>query len=160
MNASDIVKAKQNKVLYTAYYAPRISSSTINTTQSVYSTNGVNSSFISCTNTTYNVPCTPAVTSYETLNQLIDGSYQCAGVQHSQLQFTGTPNTAIYGYSTIYSSFSTAYQSYILVPSSIRITSTVGTVPTGPLITPFITCNQGCAECGVRNTCQNCVTKL
>jgi len=160
MNASDIVKAKQNKVLYKAYYTPLISSSTIYTTRNVYSTNGTNSSFISCINTTYNVPCTPTVTSYETLNQLIDGSYECAGVKRSQLQFTGIQNTTIYGYSTIYSSFSTAYQSYIVVPSSIRITSTVGTIPTGPLITPFITFNQGCNQCNAGNTCQNCVTAL
>jgi hypothetical protein len=160
MNASDIVKAKQNKVLYTAYYTPLISSSTIYTTRSVYSTNSVHSSFISCLNITYNVPYTPAVTSYETLNQLKNGAYDCGVTSRSQLQFTGTANTTIYGFSTLYSSFNTAYSTQNIAPSSMLITSTLATVPVGPLITPFITFNQGCNQCNVGNTCQNCVTML
>ena len=160
MNASDIVKAKQNKAMYSAYYKPLISSSTMNTTSSIYSTSNSITSYLSCTNTTYIIPCTPAVTSYETLNQLKDGSYQCAGVQQSQLQFTGIPNTTIYGYSTLYSTFSTNNRSSFTAPSSIRITTTTATIPIGPVITPFITFNQGCAQCIAGNSCHNCVTGL
>jgi hypothetical protein len=160
MNASDIVKAKQNKIMYSAYYKPLISSSTIYTTSSIYSTSNSITSYLSCTNTTYNVRCTPAVTSYETLNQIKDGSYQCAGVQQSQLQFTGIPNTAIYGYSTIYSTFSTNNYSTFIAPSTTLITTTTATIPTGPLISPFIRFNQGCAQCNTGNSCHNCVTGL
>lgn len=164
MNASDIIKAKQNKVLYNAYYTPMISSSTIYSTLSVYSTtlNGSFSSVVSytsCTTTAYTtrMGCTPNVTSYETLNQIKGGAYDCGALTVSQMQIGGIPNTAIYAYSTI---ISTMTAQSLQVPSSFMVTSTTVTAPPTPLITPFVIYRQGCADCNSRNFCQNCATGL
>ena len=164
MNASDIIKAKQNKVLYNAYYTPMISSSTIYSTLSVYSTTLNGSlqpviSYTSCTTTAYTtrMGCTPNVTSYETLNQIKGGAYDCGALTVSQMQIGGIPNTAIYAYSTNLSSMTA--QS-LQAPSSFMVTSTTVTAPPGPLITPFVIYRQGCADCNSRNFCQNCATGL
>ena len=164
MNASDIIKAKQNKVLYNAYYTPMISSSTIYSTLSVYSTTLNGSlqpviSYTSCTTTAYNtrMGCTPNVTSYETLNQIKGGAYDCGALTVSQMQIGGIPNTAIYAYSTIISTMTTQG---LNVPSSFMVTSTTVTAPPTPLITPFVIYRQGCAVCDSRNFCQNCATGL
>ena len=164
MNASDIIKAKQNKVLYNAYYTPMISSSTIYSTLSVYSTTLNGSlqpviSYTSCTTTAYTtrMGCTPNVTSYETLNQIKGGAYDCGALTVSQMQIGGIPNTAIYAYSTI---ISTMTAQGLNVPSSFMVTSTTVTAPPTPLITPFVIYRQGCAVCDSRNFCQNCATGL
>lgn len=164
MNASDIIKAKQNKVLYNAYYTPTISSSTIYSTLSVYSTTLNGSlqpviSYTSCTTTAYTtrMGCTPNVTSYETLNQIKGGAYDCGALTVSQMQIGGIPNTAIYAYSTNLSSMTA---DSLRVPSSFMVTSTTVTAPPGPLITPFVIYRQGCADCNSRNFCQNCATGL
>ena len=164
MNASDIVKAKQKKVLYNAYYTPMISSSTIYSTLSVYSTtlNGSFSSvasYTSCTTTAYTTKmgCAPNVTSYETLNQIKGGAYECGALTVSQMQIGGIPNTAIYAYSTI---ISTMTAQGLNIPSSFMVTSTTVTAPPAPLITPFVIYRQGCAVCDSRNFCQNCATGL
>jgi hypothetical protein len=164
MNASDIVKAKQNKVLYNAYYTPMISSSTIYSTLSVYSTTLNGSlqpviSYTSCTTTAYTtrMGCTPNVTSYETLNQIKGGAYECGALTVSQMQIGGIPNTAIYAYSTVISTMTTQG---LNVPSSFVVTSTTVTAPPTPLITPFVIYRQGCADCNNRNSCVNCATGL
>lgn len=164
MNASDIIKAKQNKVLYNAYYTPMISSSTIYSTLSVYSTTLNGSlqpviSYTSCTTTAYTtrMGCAPNVTSYETLNQIKGGAYECGALTVSQMQIGGIPNTAIYAYSTI---ISTMTAQGLNVPSSFMVTNTTVTAPPAPLITPFVIYRQGCAVCDSRNFCQNCATGL
>jgi hypothetical protein len=166
MNASDIVKAKQNKVLYNAYYTPMISSSTIYSTLSVYSTTLNGSlqpviSYTSCTTTAYTtrMGCTPNVTSYETLNQIKGGAYECGALTVSQMQIGGIPNTAIYAYSTLISTM-TIQNLQLPVPSSFIVTSTTITAPPTPLITPFVIYRQGCADCNNRNSCVNCATGL
>lgn len=101
--------------------------------------------------------CTPNVTSYETLNQIKGGAYDCGALTVSQMQIGGIPNTAIYAYSTNLSSMTA---DSLRVPSSFMVTSTTVTAPPGPLITPFVIYRQGCADCNSRNFCQNCATGL
>ena len=158
MNASDIVKAKQNKVLYSAYYRPTFLTSTNTSTitrivtpySSILSTA---SSVRTCSSITYNNLLRPTYTSYETLNQIRDGAGECGGVPTTSLQFTGVP-TQIYAFNTIYSSFN---NNQLYLPSSFGVTSTVASEPTGPLITPFISFHQGCNTCTPTTVCANCL---
>lgn len=82
MNASDIVKAKQNRTLFQAYYHPAITPSTTTTTIVV-------STFISsisdlppmrsnvCSTVIYNNLCMPTFTSYQLANDVNQGKYLC-----------------------------------------------------------------------------------
>jgi hypothetical protein len=103
--------------------------------------------------------CTPNVTSYETLNQIKGGAYECGALTVSQMQIGAQPNTAIYAYSTIISTM-TIQNLQLPVPSSFIVTSTTITAPPTPLITPFVIYRQGCADCNNRNSCVNCATGL
>ena len=159
MNASDIVKAKQNKALYAAYYKPRVYSSTI------YSTFQTVSSFLipviggyssvisntSCINTVYNYVNNPTFVSYETLNQIKNGGYDCGASSASQS--SGTPDTSIYGYSPVYSTVRG-----IISPMTPFITSSVITAPISPYIAS-VQFSQGCNQC-ITNTCTNCLVRL
>jgi hypothetical protein len=81
MNASDIVKAKQNRTLFQAYYHPAITPSTTTTTIVV-------STFISsvsmttmqsnvCSTVIYNNLCMPSFISYQLANDVNQGKYLC-----------------------------------------------------------------------------------
>jgi hypothetical protein len=81
MNASDIVKAKQNRTLFQAYYHPMITPSTTTTTIVV-------STFISldvdlimqsnvCSTVIYNNLCMPSFISYQLANDVNQGKYLC-----------------------------------------------------------------------------------
>jgi hypothetical protein len=81
MNASDIVKAKQNRTLFQAYYHPMITPSTTTTTIVV-------STFISldvdlimqsnvCSTVIYNNLCMPTFISYQLANDVNQGKYLC-----------------------------------------------------------------------------------
>jgi len=164
MNASDIITAKQNKVLYSAYYKPTVYSSTLTTTVQAYSSiaSGISSgqligstSYVSTTNTVYNNVCNPTFISYESLNQIKDGGYECGAAPVSNLQFVGIPNTSIYAFSTFYS---TPNVSGSPQPYSIVVTSTVTTAPTGPTICPFVSFHEGSAT--ARNLPTNCLVRL
>lgn len=81
MNASDIVKAKQNRTLFQAYYHPTITPFTTTTTIVV-------STFISsiasltmqsnvCSTVIYNNLCMPSFISYQLANDVNQGKYLC-----------------------------------------------------------------------------------
>jgi len=102
MNASDIIKAKQNKTLYKAYYTPAVYQSTIFSTLTAFSTlSNLSTSYVSCINTSYNYVCNPIFTSYETRNNVKDGSDKCGGTSLSNMQFVKSDAT-VYAYNTVY----------------------------------------------------------
>lgn len=135
MNASDIIKATQNRTLYQAYYRPTIfpgieaSSSTINffPISTVSSSDGFISSFISSVTLNYLYTCQKPTISYELLNSINQGKYLCkfpycstlvqwndgqtfvsgnCNCNISFLTWKNTTNAPIYQYnSTSYSSF-------------------------------------------------------
>lgn len=159
MNASDIIKAKQNKTLYKAYYTPVVYQSTVFSTVSAYSTFGsqpVNTSYISCINTSYNYLCNPVFMSYETRNNVKDGSIACAGTSLSNLQFVKS-NATVYAYNTVYSTFGNPA---ITVPSSFVTTSINGTSAPDPCIVPLVQFYQGCSVCNGNQTCISCLSRL
>lgn len=136
MNASDIVKNRQNKVLYNAYYQPTVFQSTVVTTLIPISsyTSGSNS-YGSTVNTIYTYVCQPTRLSYELLNEVKNGKDVCTGTCASQVTWTNLTSTTKYMYSTIYSTLST--------PSTIIVTSTIVQGSTGPVICPLINFYQG-----------------
>lgn len=81
MNASDITKSRQNRVLFQAYYRPIVfpsnTTSTINYSPiSTVSTGGAFvSSFTSTINIQYGYTCTTPAPSYEILNDINNGKY-------------------------------------------------------------------------------------
>ena len=170
MNASDIVKAKQSRVLYQAYYRPTIfpshTTSTINYCPiSTLSTNGtIVSSFNTCTNTQYQYICEKPIISYELANSINEGKYICgspycstisvwntgqiypAGVCDCKISFLTWKNrtpTTIHNYSTV--NFST-------------VTDSTTSILTGPMpvICPLAEFYQGTNfdnKCGNQGCC-------
>ncbi len=110
MNASDIVKAKQNKTLYKAYYRPTVFQSSIFSTLNVVSSSsgpqGTYSSFTSsyttCLTQVNNYLCNPTFISYQFAKDVNDGSYECGLKSISKLQWKPTEEIR-YLYSTQYS---------------------------------------------------------
>ena len=176
MNASDIIKAKQNRVLYQAYYRPTIFSTLINSSITSYpistisTGSGIISSIGFCSTVNYLSRCTPTSISYELSNSVNDGKYICgfpycstisewnsgetfvSGVcdcKISKLNWVNTNLTNINFYST------STYSS--IVSSS----ATILTGP-GPMICPLINFYQGtnfdnnCDTCNVSNGNNNC----
>lgn len=173
MNASDIVKAKQSQTLFKAYNNPTVfqssTYSTLNTVSSIlnYVSSGIvfgSTSYTSCINTVYNYVCNPTFVSYEMANAIKNGAYVCDGKVPSQLQWKNTNSTLQYTYSTIYSTFSTTST---ILPSTIRVTSTLVSTGPEPVICPLINFYQGtnfASRCDVCNNfyggsnacCHNC----
>ena len=91
MNASDIIKAKQSRTLYQAYYRPTIfQGSTSNGTNvfitstinfcpisTVSSSSGFISSFVSSVTLNYSYKCEKPNVSYELMNSINEGKYIC-----------------------------------------------------------------------------------
>ena len=157
MNASDIVKAKQNKVLYKSLYNPTVFQSTvfstINTVSSlIYPT--FQNSYTSTVNTAYNYVCNPTFISYELANNVNNGQYACGAKSVSYMQWKNLNNTTVYAYSTMYS---TIISPSIPIPSSFSVTST--TILTGPtpVVQPFIEFYQGT---NFASKCNQCNTTL
>ncbi len=159
MNASDIIKAKQNQTLYKAYYNPTVFQSsifsTINTVSSIinYVSDSIiftSSSYTSCINTVYTYQCNPTFVSYEMANNINNGKYICGGKVPSELQWKNTNSTVIYAYSTILSSFSTPST---IIPSTIRVSSTIISTGPSPIICPLIDFYQGT---NFSNSCDVC----
>ena len=149
MNASDIVKQKQNKVLYKAYYNPTVFESTvfstINTVSSIvnYVSSGVpllSTSYTSCINTVYNYMCEPTFQSYESRYAVGSGANACTGKNASELKWKKTSQIPIYAYSTVYSSLVTPST---LAPSTIRVSSTLVQGGPMPLICAITQVQQG-----------------
>lgn len=156
MNASDIVKAKQNRTLYQAYYRPEIlgngqfTFSTINYCP-VSSIAGGTPSFTSSITTFYTYKCNDPAISYELANDIHNGKYICGypscssisiwntgqtiptGVcdcKISNMAWKNTNSTLLYTYST------TSY-------SSIQTFSTSVLTGSGPVICPLVNFYQG-----------------
>ena len=162
MNASDIVKAKQNKVLYNSYYKPIVYDSTIYSTLRIISSVLCDEplepciSYTSCITTVYNYVDNPTFMSYETLNQIKAGGVACGASNASQLQFDRVPDIPMYTYSTIYSTFTENNFVYV---SSIVIASTFISATPSPLVDSFIRFKQGTTQC-ITNQCHNCEVNL
>ncbi len=173
MNASDIIKAKQNRTLYQAYYRPTIFSTLITSTinyspiSSISSGGTFISSVVSCINTQYQYTCEKPSISYELLNSINDGKYECGypycstlsnwntgqiipvgncDCKISFLTWKNTNPTLLYTYSTInYSSVLTFSTPVLTGPS--------------PVICPLIEVNQGTSfqnRCNNKGCCSNC----
>jgi hypothetical protein len=143
MNASDIVKAKQNNTLHCAYYHPTVFQSTTYSTVNVVSSiiNYVSSGYVfsstSYTSTQHTVNtavCNPTFMSYEMQQQVLSGK------PVSELQWKLNTSTLAYAYSTTYSSFNNPAN---ILPSSIRVTSTLVATGPGPVICPLVDYYQG-----------------
>ena len=138
MNASDIVKNRQNKILYKAYYQPTVFQSTVVTTTSLissYTTNPNAPVYHSDIITAYNYSCQPTFLSYELLNDVKNGKEACEGTCATQVKWSNVTSTTQYMYSTIYSTLST--------PLQINVTSTSVQGNKGPVICPLINFYQG-----------------
>jgi hypothetical protein len=153
MNASDIVKAKQNKTLYKAYYHPTVFQSSIFST--IYSISSVgekivaSTSFGSCITTVYNYVCNPTFLSYQMANSVNDGTYECGLKKISELQWKNTTSTTIYEYSTTIGNTSSATSSI----TGIYTTSSIINMGPQPLICPLINMSQGT---NYLNRCNKC----
>jgi hypothetical protein len=146
MNASDIIKAKQNRTLYKAYYNPTVYNSTITSTIYPYSSiNGGTPSYTSTINTQYTYTCNPTYIDYELAYDIAAGKYECGGKSISELAWKNTDPTLIFNY------YSTSY-------SSISTTSTTILTAPGPVICPQVEFYQGtnfANDCNV-NTSNDC----
>ena len=142
MNASDIVKTKQNNTLHCAYYNPTVLQSTTYTTVNTLSSiiknisSGVIFASTSYTSTTYTVNtsvCNPTFMSYEMKQNVLT-------MPTSELQWKSNTSTLTYAYSSIYSSFNTPAN---ILPSTVRVSSTLVATGPGPIICPLVTYYQG-----------------
>ena len=162
MNASDIVKAKQNKVLYNSYYKPIVYSSTIYSTLNIVSSilcpepSTACVSYTSCINTVYEYVDNPSFISYETLNQIKAGGVACGASSSSQFQLDRVPDVPMYTYSSMYSSFTETNAYYV---STIVIATTDISLTPAPIINSFINFKQGTTTC-ITNQCHNCEVNL
>ena len=153
MNASDIIKSKQNRVLYQAYNRPTIFSTLITSTInyspiSTISTGGTfTTSFASTINTQYGYKCAPtADLSYELLNDINSGKYICGFPYCSSISVWNTGQTFPIGNCDCKISFlnwkntnSTIIYNYSSINySSIGITSTIILTGPSPVICPLI----------------------
>jgi hypothetical protein len=169
MNASDIIKAKQNRVLYQAYYRPTIFSTLITSTInycpiSTISTGGqIVSSFASSINLEYGSKCEIPAISYELMNNINNGKYLCGFPSCSTISNWNTGNTYPAGNCNCKISFltwkntnpTTVYTYSTLNYSSII--STPITIATGPspIICPFTEYKQGTNFANNCDTCNN-----
>ncbi len=166
MNASDIIKAKQNRVLYEAYYRPTIFSSLITSTInyspiSTISTGGqINSSIISCITTQYGSKCENPAISYQLLNDINEGKYLCGFPYCSTISEWNTGETFPVGNCNCKISFLTwknttpslLYTYSTINYSSVQTFST--TILTGP--SPIICSNELIQGTSFQNRCDNC----
>ena len=103
MNASDIVNARKNKVLYKAYYNPIVFTSSIFSTVTVLSSivdmfNNVSTSYSSSISTCNTYVCNPQFVSYEMAQNVANGS---CSTKKSELKWVNTNSTIIYAYDTM-----------------------------------------------------------
>jgi len=168
MNASDIIKNRQNRVLYQAYTRPTIFSTLITSTInycpiSTISTGGAfTTSFTSTINTQYGYTCEKPAISYELLNDINEGKYLCGSPYCSSISIWNTGQTVPVGDCNCKISFltwkntnSTSVYNYSTATySSVSVASTNILTGPGPFICP-INFYQGTNfdnKCG-NNTC-------
>ena len=177
MNASDIIKSKQNRVLYQDYYRPTIfpglqntDSTLITTSVVLYPVSTVStsatapdyiSSFVSCTTTNYLYKCQPSVISYALLNNINQGKYECGYPYCSSIvewnthaaYTSGTCNCKISFLTWKNTTTQNVFQYNPTSYSSVTITSTL--IPSGPspIVFPLVNYYQGTS---FDNKCSNC----
>jgi hypothetical protein len=170
MNASDIIKAKQSRTLYQAYYRPTIFSTFINSTinfcpvSTVSTASGVISSLTSCITMNYSYKCTPPVVSYQLANSINEGRYECGFPYCSTISEWNTGRTFPIGDCDCKISFLTWKDTNptLLYTYSTSNYSSVVTFSTpiltgpSPVICP-LTLNQGTSY---QNRCNNCNTAI
>jgi hypothetical protein len=101
MNASDIIKKKQNAVLYKAYYNPVVYQSTVFSTLNSYSTiSSGTASYTSTVNTVDNYICPPHILSYNLINGILEGKVSSGDKTIAEVQWKNTNSTIQYYYST------------------------------------------------------------
>jgi len=160
MNASDIVRAKQNQTLYKAYYNPynfvasAYTYSTISIVSSIQTQSGplqTSTSYVSNVNTVYTYTCEPTFVSYDMANDINRGAYVCGIKTESIMQWKNLNSTSIYAYSTLYSTIGgPTYH----IPSTINVTSTTIMTAPQPLVQPLIQFYQGTNFAAQCNSCQ------
>lgn len=176
MNASDIVKAKQNRTLFQAYYHPVITPGTttiaFSTITNISSISSVGTQSTVCSTVIYNNVCLPNFISYQLANDVNQGKYLCNTYTLarqvggnavnttstatnlctlSNLQWKNVNSTLIFEYTPINSTLSTV--------STFSATSTF--IQTGPLpvVCPLISFYQGtnfaskCSVCPQNGQC-------
>jgi hypothetical protein len=181
MNASDIIKARQQRVLYQAYYRPTIfpgiqdSNSTLITSSIKYcpistisTSEGFVSSVVSCITLNYAYKCQTPTISYNLLNDINQGKYLCGFPYCSTIvqwnngeNFTsGTCNCKISLLNWKNTTNKFVYQYNSTSYSSFSITSTMIPSGPGPTICPLVNFYQGtsfdnsCSDCNT--CCENC----
>lgn len=102
MNASDIIKTRQNRVLYQSLYRPNIfpiSTTTVvyNPISTISTPEGIISSVASTVTTEYPYKCNPAYISFELMNEINTGKYLCGVPYCSTITEWNTGNTHITG---------------------------------------------------------------
>ena len=171
MNASDIIKAKQSRTLYQAYYRPTIFSTIINSTinfcpvSTVSTASGVVSSLTSCITMNYLYKCNPPAISYQLANSINNGRYECGFPYCSTISIWNTGEQIIAGNCNCKESFMTwtnNQQTQIINYKSTTISSfsAVSTsILTGPapVICPLVDFYQGT---NFDNRCSNCNVAL
>jgi hypothetical protein len=100
MNASDIIKKKQNTTLYKAYYNPVVYQSTVYSTIDTVSTIAPsNNSYASTVNTANTYICPPHILSYTMINDIINGKFSSGDKAVADLEWKNTTSTLTYYYS-------------------------------------------------------------
>jgi len=175
MNASDIIKERQNKTLFQAYYRPNIFSdgnsivSTINYCP-VSSLKTGTPSYVSSVTTNYLYTCQQPVISYELANSINQGKYNCPYPYCSSISVwqtgqtfpTGVCNCKISNVQWV-NNISTTFYTYSTTNlSSISILSTSIMAGNGPVICPLVEFYQGtnfdnkCSLCNILYTLCPC----
>jgi hypothetical protein len=171
MNASDIIKARQNRTLYQAYYRPTIFSTLITSTinycpiSTISSGGAFISSVVSCTNVQYQSKCENPSISYELLNSINNGKYECGYPYCSTLSVWNTGQTIPVGNCDCKISFltwkntnPTLFYTYSTInQSSVFTFSTPILTGPQPVICPLGDVNQGT---NFQSRCNNCNTSL
>ena len=148
MNASDIIKSKQNATLYNSYYNPSIYSSTTYTTSyPILSTiNNIPTPIYSTCTNTINVYTSNPYTSYELASNVNNGMYICGNKKVSQMEWqanTSIQTQPVYACSSFVSSLSTFI--------SCSQISSINSHSNRPLI-----CGDSYIQGNFTNTCNMC----
>jgi hypothetical protein len=142
-NASDIVVAKRDGVLYAAYYSPTVFQSTVVSTFMPFSSiSSGTTSYTSSTDTIYKYTCNPTFISYQLANEVNKGAYVCGNKQISDLEWINNTSSVQYYYSTSG------------VGDISTITSSIVMRGPEPLICPLVQFYQGVET--VSNCCDSC----
>lgn len=176
MNASDIIKAKQNCILYQAYYRPTIFPGTqdsvstlINSTITYYPVSSVSSadnfisSVVSSITLNYLYKCEKPVISYELMNSINQGKYlskfpYCSTLSEwntGQIFTAGNCNCKESSLTWKNTTTDFVYHYSSISYSSVTVTSSLVATGPSPIICPLVDFYQGTSftnRCSICNT--------